>query len=225
VSDLQAQHEEAVLAGRLRLADDWGQPDLGYILIARPDPAATAGLTALQDDVLRLEPGLLRQPAPQLHASFAWLLQVRREYGQPKDEIWAARGERWLRAITAVARSTPPMRLRFDRLVVTDSAIIAVAAEPNPVARFRREITAALGVSWPITYPALGVVHVSLLRYRRPLADPAGLLAALARLRVAVETDVRQLLMIREVTFPTLQYDVLARLPLRGEARPHAAAG
>ena len=43
--------------------------------------------------------------------------------------------------------------------------------------------------------------------------------------RVAVETDVRQVLMIREVIFPTLQYDVLARLPLRGTARAQAAAG
>ena len=214
MSDIQDRHAPAVLAGQLELATSWGQPDLGYILIYRPDPAASAALSAFQDAVLALEPGLLRQPQEQLHASIAWLLQVRRDFGRDKDAIWAEQGESWLKTIAAVTEATPPMRLRYDRLVVTDSAVIAVAAEPNPMAEFRRELTAALGLSWPITYASLGVVHSSLLRYPRPLTDPARLLAAVTALEVSIEAGVRELLMVREFTFPTLAYDVVARLPL-----------
>ena len=124
---------------------------------------------------------MLRQPEAQLHASIAWLLQVRRDFGRPKDELWAEHGERWLTAIAAVTDATAPMRLRYDRLVVTDAAVVAVAQEPNPMAEFRRQVIGALGLPWPVTYSSLGIVHSSLLRYRQPLADPAGLLATVAK--------------------------------------------
>jgi hypothetical protein len=217
MTDIQERHAAAVLANRLEIASRWGQPDLGYILLFRPDPAASAALAALQDTVLAAEPSLLRQPEAQLHASIAWLLQVRREFGQPKETIWAEQGESWLKAITEVTDATRPMRLRYHRLVATDSAVIAVAQEPNPMAKFRREITRALGLPWPITYTSLGLVHSSLLRYRQPLADPAGLLARLAALPVSIETEVTELLMVREFTFPTLDYEILRRLPFAGE--------
>ena len=217
MTDIQERHAPAVLANRLEIASRWGQPDLGYILLFRPDPAASAALAALQDTVLAAEPSLLRQPEAQLHASIAWLLQVRREFGQPKEKIWAEHGDRWLKGIAGVAEATAPMRLRYDRLVVTDAAVIAVAEEPNPMASFRREITGALGLPWPITYSSLGLVHSSLLRYRQPLTDPAGLLAALAALPVSIETEVSELLMVREFTFPTLEYEILDRLPFAGE--------
>jgi hypothetical protein len=63
-------------------------------------------------------------------------------------------------------------------------------------------------------------VHSSLLRYRQPLADPAGLLATVAKLPVRIETEVSELLMVREFTFPTLDYEILVRLPLRARPAP-----
>jgi hypothetical protein len=218
MTDMQERHAPAVLANRLELASRWGEPDLGYILLFRPDPVASAALVALQDAVLAAEPSMLRQPEAQLHASIAWLLQVRRDFGRPKDELWAEHGERWLTAIAAVTDATAPMRLRYDRLVVTDAAVVAVAHEPNPMAEVRRQVIAALGLPWPVTYSSLGIVHSSLLRYRQPLADPAGLLAAVAKLRVRIDTEISELLLVREFTFPTLDYEILARLPLH--ARP-----
>jgi hypothetical protein len=216
MTDIQARHAPAVLAGQLEIATRWGQPDLGYVLLFRPDPAASAELGRLQQLVLEAEPSLLRQPAAQLHASVAWLLQVRKEFDRPKDEIWRAHGEQWVKTMAAVTDATAAMQLRYHRLVVTDAAIIAVAEEPNPMADLRHQITTALDLPWPITYSSLGIVHSSLLRYRQPLADPAGLLRRLAAIPVDVETEVTELLMVREYTFPTLDYEVLQRLPLGG---------
>jgi hypothetical protein len=164
--------------------------------------------------VLALEPALLRQPETRLHTSVAWLLPVGREFSEPKDALWAEHGEDWLKIIAAIAEGMPPMRLCYRRLVVTDAAVIAVAEEPNPVGAFRRELTAALGLSWPITYSSVEVVHTTLLRYRQPLSDPAGLLRRLESMPVAIETGVSELLIIRESLYYTLEYEVLRRLPL-----------
>jgi hypothetical protein len=246
VTDIRARHASAVLANQVHLATEWGKPDLGYVLLFRPDRAASAALSEIQERVHELEPSLLRQPVEQLHGSIAWLLAVAAEFGEPKDELWARRGDDWLKLIEAVADATAPMRVRYERLVATDAAIVAVAAEPdpaqpdpaqpdpaqpdpaqrfgpprfgppaNPMAEFRRSVTDALGLSWPITYRELGVVHSSLFRYSRPLTDPPGLLRQLERLPVAVETEVSEVLMVRELVYPTLKYEVLRRLQLGG---------
>jgi hypothetical protein len=218
MTDIQARHAPAVLANRVQLADRWGQPDLGYVLLFRPDPASTAELAAIQQGLLELEPSLYCQPAAQLHTSVAWLLAVARDFDQPKDEIWQEHGPDWLKAIGAVTDLTAPIRIRWQRLVATDAAIVSVAAEPTPFAEVRRQLVGELDLSWPITYSELGVVHSSLMRYRQPLTDPAGLLARLSSLPIDVETEVTELLMVREIVYPTLDYQVLARLPLRGRA-------
>ena len=187
---------------------------MGYLLLFRPDASASAALAERQQQVLALEPALLRQPEARLHTSVAWLLPVGREFSEPKDALWAEHGEDWLKIIEAITEGIPPMRLCYRRLVVTDAAIIAVAEEPNPVGAFRRELTAALGLPWPISYSSVGIVHTTLFRYRQPPSDPVGLLHRLQAMPVAIETQVSELLMVRESVYYTLKYEVLRRLPL-----------
>ena len=207
-------HTPAVLAGNVKLCANWGAPGIGYLLIFRPDPAASAALARLQEQVLAFEPALLRQPEAQLHTSVAWLMAVGRDFDEPKDALWAARGDDWLKIMESITERTEPMRLRYQRLVVTDAAIIAVAEEPTPVGGFRRELTAALGLPWPISYDSVEIVHTTLLRYRQPPSDPAGLLRRLEAMPVAIEAEVSELLMVRESMYYTFEYEVLRRLPL-----------
>jgi hypothetical protein len=220
MTDVQGRHAPAVRAGQLQITSAWGQPTLGYILMFRPDPAAAAGLAAVQDMVLEAEPSLLRQPASQLHNSIAWLLGTQARFDRPKAEIWQEQGDDWLKIITGLTDATGPMRLRFHQIVMTSAAVIAIAEEPNPVAEFRRELTAALDLDWPITYESLGIVHVTLLRYSQPLADPAGLLSRISAASISVETEIDELIMVRETVYPTLDYEILRHLPLRGGGTP-----
>lgn len=218
MSDVQARHAAAVRAGQLQITSSWGQPTLGYILMFRPDPAAVADLAAVQDMVLAAEPSLLRQPGSQLHSSVAWLLSTQADFGRPKDEIWQEQGDDWLKIITGLTDATGPMRLRFRKIVMTSAAVIAIAEEPNPVADFRRELTAALGLNWPITYESVGVVHVTLLRYRQAPADPAALLDRISAASISVEAEIDELILVRETVYPTLDYEILRHLPLCGSA-------
>jgi hypothetical protein len=214
MTDIQAMHAPAVLAGNVKLCPNWGAPGIGYLLIFKPDPAASATLAQLQEQVLALEPTLLRQPESQLHTSVAWLLAVGRDFAEPKDTLWAEHGDDWLKVIASITERAAPMRLRYERLVVTDAAIIAVAQEPTPVGEIRRELTAALGLPWPISYSSVEIVHTTLFRYSAALSDPAGLLRRLGTMPVAIQTSVSELLMVRESMYYTARYEVLRRLPL-----------
>jgi len=211
-ADTARTTDSAVLANRLRIAGNWGEPCLAYLLFFQPDPDATVAFGALQDILLGLEPSLLRQPAHALHVSSAFLVPVSGETDLPKDEIWQARGADWVRVIAGATAAMTPFRLRFSRLMVTDAAVIAVADQPNPISELRRVLTAALDLPWPITKGEL--VHTTLFRFSAALADPARLLRRAGDLETRIETGVPELQLVRETTFPSLNFEVLHRFAL-----------
>lgn len=209
---LQRQHAPAVRANQVLPAHRWGQPCRAYNVCIRPGPAGETALADLQATVLRLEPSLLQVPAAALHANLVWLLPVHEEFGRPKDEIWQRQGRQWVATLAGTAAKTSSFRLNFRRLAATDSAIITVADEPNPFGALRRELIPLLHL--PGSASAGHLAHVTLFRYAGPLRDPVSLLRWLSTMEFHLDIDVSQLLVIRERTFPSLDYDVLHRLPL-----------
>jgi hypothetical protein len=214
---VQAEHAPAVLANQLKLAARWGEPCLGYLVIGRPPAAMVTALAAVQDQVQAIEPDLHRQPPAGLHSTIGFLIPVFRPVDHDKDEIWRQHGPGWLAGIGAAAAEPGPLRLSFRRLVATDAAIIAVADAPNPVTGLRERLTAGLDLRWPLTKGPL--VHVSLFRYRQNLRDPARLLARLKAMDAAIDTEIGELLVVRETTFPLLEYEVMQRVPIGGPDR------
>ena len=210
---VQAEHAPAVLANKLTLAARWGEPCLGYLVIGRPPAAMVTALAAVQDQVQAIEPDLHRQPPTALHSTVGFLIPVFRPVDHDKDEIWRQHGPGWLAGIGAAAAAEPgPLRLSLRRLVATDAAIIAVADARNPVTGLRERLTAGLDLRWPLTKGPL--VHVSLFRYRQNLRDPARLLALLKAMDAAIDTEIGELLVVRETTFPLLEYEVMQRVPI-----------
>ena len=210
--DAQSRHSPALIANRLRLEHRWGKPCLAYMVHIRPGPCAAAALSAIQETILRLEPSLLRVPMPALHANLVWLLPAHQEFGHPKDELWQRHGPEWIAVLAAIAGTTGSFRLHYRHLVATDSAIIAVADEPNGMSALRRELTAVLAV--PGSLSAGELVHMTLFRYARPLRDPASMLRRIAATEFHVELDVSELLVVRERVFPSLDCQVLQRIAL-----------
>lgn len=211
-ADVQRQHAPAVLANKLQPARRWGQPCRAYNVCILPGSAGAAALAALQARVLRLEPSLLRVPEQALHASLAWLLPVHQEFGRPKDELWNRHGPQWITTLADVAGKTGSFRLSFRCLAATSSAIIIVADEPNPLSALRRELLPLLDLPGDAT--AGDLAHVTLFRYAKPLRDPPALLRWLAVTESPIDIDVSELLVMREQTFPSLDYQILHRIPL-----------
>ncbi len=172
--DVRRQHSAGVLANQVLLAGRWGQPCRAYNVCIQPDPGAAAALAGLQASVLRLEPSLLRVPESALHASLAWLLPVHQEFGLPKDVLWQRHGPRWLATVADAAATTTRFRLTFRQFVATDSAVIAVADEPNRLGALRRDLVPLLDL--PGSSSAGGLTHITLFRYATPLHAPARLL-------------------------------------------------
>jgi hypothetical protein len=214
--DVQRQHAPAVLANRLLPAHRWGQPCRAYNVCIRPGPTATAALSALQARVLRLEPALLRVPPHALHANLAWLLPVREEFGRTKDELWDQHGPQWLAILADAAAKATSFRLTFRRPVATNAAVITVADEPNRFSALRRELLPLLHVHGSSSPGNLA--HVTLFRYAAPLRGPASLLQWAAATAFSLDIDVSELLVIKERVYPSLDYQILARLPLASAA-------
>lgn len=221
---VQRQHSPAVLANRLLPAGLWGQPCRAYNVCIRPDPAGEAALAALQASILRREPSLTRVPGSALHANLAWLLPVHQEFGRPKDELWQRHSPQWVAPLTEVAAKTSSFCLSFRRLAATDSAVITVADEPNPFSALRRELTPLLDL--PGSASAGDLAHITLFRYAGPLRDPPALLRWLTITEFRIDINVRELLIIRELIFPSLDYDILHRLPTATvDAMPRGSPG
>jgi hypothetical protein len=210
-ADVQCQHAPALLTGRLRAERRWGRPCLAYHACIQPGPDARARLSVIQESVLNLEPSLLRVPERALHANLAWLLPVHQEFDRPKDELWQRHGPEWMAILDGIVGTAESFRLRFRHLVATDSAVIAVAGQPNRLSALRRELMSALSV--PGSLSAGELVHMTLFRYAGPLRDPATLIRRLAA-GTCVGVDVREVLVVREHIFPSLDYEVLRRIPL-----------
>jgi len=209
---VQRQHAPAVLANQVLPAHRWGQPCRAYNVCIWPDPPAAAALAALQARALRLEPALLRVPEQALHANLAWLLPVHQKFDRPKDELWQQHGPRWLATLAGTAAKTSSFRLTFQRLVATNSAVITVANEPNRLSALRRELIPLLDL--PGSSSAGDRAHITLFRYATPLRDPAALLKRLAATAFCLDIGVSELLVIKERVYPSLDYEILHRLPL-----------
>jgi hypothetical protein len=206
------QHEATVRANQLLASARWNRPCRAYLVCVRPGAAAAAALGRVQDRALRLEPSLLRVPQRSLHTSVVWLLPVHEEFGQPKDALWQRHGPGWVGTLAATAAGTARFRLHYRKLVATDSAVIAVADEPNQLSALRRTLVPRLDL--PGSTSAGRLAHVTLFRYAGPLRDPAAFADWLAVTEAGAGTEVSELLVIRERVFPALDYEVLHTLPL-----------
>jgi hypothetical protein len=210
-ADIQRRYAPAVLSGDLLVEHRWGQTCLAYHVCTHLGTDPEASLSLIQEDVLDLEPSLLRVPSHALHANLVWLLPVHQEFDRPKDELWQRHGPEWLAILDGIVGRAQSFSLRLRHLVATDSAVIAVAEEPNPFIALRRELKSALRV--PGSLSAGELVHMTLFRYARPLRNPALLIQRLAA-GVDIDVAVREVLVVRERIFPSLDCEVLHRISL-----------
>ena len=203
-------HREKVARNEVRVSPLWAQPCRAYNVQIELDSRIKSSLEKIQQSLKQAEPNLLVCPRETLHVSIARLLAVHSSYPVPKDSLWVRHGEEWTTELARIAAQSTGFRITYENVVATDSAVIALA---EPVNRIRRMIRERLRLPSETRNEA-DLVHTTLFRYRGPLSDPENLLSMLDDNSVEAAAEVDKLVVSKELVNPSLEAEVLARLPL-----------
>ena len=216
VTELREAHRAKVARNEVRVSPLWAQPCRAYNVQIELDARTRSSLERVQQGLEQAEPDLLACPSGTLHVSVAWLLAVHVDYPFPKDALWERHGDEWTTELGRIAAESGPFRITYSHFVATASAVIALAEPAEPVNRIRGMIRERLRLP-PETRNGADLVHTTLFRYRGPLSDPDRFLATLEDTSAGVSTEVDELVVSKELVYPSLESEVLARLPLAPE--------
>ena len=211
--ELREAHRAKVARNGVRPSPLWARPCRAYNVQIELDTRARSSLERTQRRLKRAEPNLLVCPRDTLHVSVAWLLAVHAGYPVPKDTLWERHGREWITELRRIAAGSAGFRVSYERVVATDSAVIALARPTGPVNRIRGMVRERLRLP-PETRNGADLVHTTLFRYRGPLSDPETFLAAIEGTTVDATAEVDELVVSKELVYPSLETAVLARLPL-----------
>ena len=212
-TELRETHREKVAHNEVRVDELWARPCRAYNVQIELDPHTKASLGETQQTLKRAEPNLLVCPQETLHVSVAWLLAVHASYPVAKDSLWKRHGEEWTTELNCIVAQSTGFRITYDHVVATDSAVIALAQPTEPVNRIREMIRERLRLPSETRNEA-DLVHTTLFRYRGPLSDPGKFLAMLEDTSAGATAEVDELVVSKELVYPSLTVEVLARLPL-----------
>ena len=211
--ELREAHREKVARNEVRVDKLWARPCRAYNVQIELDPRTRASLGETQQALMRAEPNLLVCPQKTLHVSVAWLLAVHASYPVAKDSLWERHGEEWTAGLNRIVAQSTGFRIAYEHVVATDSAVIALARPCEPVNRIREMIRERLRLP-PETRNEADLVHTTLFRYRGALSDPAKFLSMLEDTSAEATAEVDELVVSKELVYPSLRAEVLARIPL-----------
>jgi 2'-5' RNA ligase len=202
-----------VARNEVRVSPLWAQPCRAYNVQIELDPRTRSSLENIQQSLYQAEPNLLVCPEKTLHVSLAWLVAVHASYRVDKDSLWERYGEEWIAELRRIAAQSTGFRITYEHVVATDSAVIALAQPSEPVNRIREMIRERLRLPAETRNEA-DLVHTTLFRYRGVLSDPEKLLAMLEDASADATAEVEELVVTKELEYPSLEAEVLGRLPL-----------
>jgi 2'-5' RNA ligase len=212
-TELREAHRDKVARNELRASPLWARPCRAYNVQIELDPSARASLELIQKNLKRAEFNLLMCPGETLHVSVAWLLAVHASYPAPKDSLWERHADEWTTNLHRIAAESTAFRITYEHVVATDSAVVALARPTGPVNRIRRMIGERLSLPSETRNEA-ALVHTTLFRYGGSLPDPAQFLAMVEDESANVTSEVDELIVSKELVYPSLETEVLERLPL-----------
>jgi hypothetical protein len=201
---------DAVWRNDLSLARKWARPCHAVNVQAELDSRARDELERAQDPIVQMDPGLLRCPRSSLHVSVDWPLEVEYEYARPKASLLEQHRTAWVSGLDAIVPRFAPLQLHYRWVVVTDSAVIALAEPNDALTQIRNAIRAELSFPQPIR-PAATIVHTTLFRFSGALDCPDSFLRATAAIDLDVTTTVTALVLSEELVYPSLTTRTLAR--------------
>ena len=213
VMELREAHREKVARNAVRVSPLWTRPCRAYNVQIELDPPTRSSLGKIQQSIKQAEPNLLVCPPKTLHVSLAWLLAVHASYPVDKVALWERHAEEWMAQLRRIAAESTAFRITYEHVVATDSAVVALAQPSEPVNRIREMIRERLRLPSETRNEA-DLVHTTLFRYRGRLSDPEKFLAIVEDTSADATVEVEELVVSKELVYPSLEAEVLGRLPL-----------
>lgn len=197
------------------IADDhWGLPCLAYHVQPSLEPETRAAFERVQQAFAELWPSPVHVgPRHGLHVTIYPLVTVKG--GFDKEAYWQSIARQSRALLEDLCTGHRTLELRFSRLKVTDTAIIATATEETGLIeaireRIVRDIPPPPGQK-PIMYD---LIHSTLARYRTKESIPDEVVERIESLPVSIAAPVGEIRLVRETLFPCLATDEIAAFPL-----------
>jgi hypothetical protein len=198
------------------IADDiWGQPCLAYHVQPGLNSETQAALADLQQRIAGCWPFPLHLCPPKaLHVTIYALVPVKAEFD--KESYWRMIAEPCRSLLEDLCTGHGALELRFFKINVTNTAIIAVARdETGLIEAIRQRIADRIPPPpghKPLRY---NLIHTTLARY--PSSEPVSgsMIEQIESLPVAVPASVERIKLIRETLFLCQVTSEIASIPLR----------
>lgn len=193
----------------------WGKPCLAYNVQASFPVTAHGDIAAVQDHLKTLRLPQLRVPPPHAqHVSIYALVPVRWPDAD-KEDYWNEISTAAISSLQALCVDRRRFELRFDRLQLTPSAIIAVAAEtPDLIADIREHFHRTPGRPH-LPKPVYDIVHTTLARFERAEHVSEAIMREVSTMDISLTVEVEHLCLVRECVYPSLVLDEIVRFNLR----------
>lgn len=189
--NLAAHYDAMRTAATRQLAS--GAPDLdrlldaphdkrrGLTLLARPPAALTASTEAVLAEFRRVEPAQYYYPANDVHLTILSIISC-----YPGFTLAAIEPEAYRAAVRTVAQASQPFRITYAGLTASAGGIMVQGFPQGAGLQQLRDTTRVLfqesGLQQSIDQRyRLQTAHSTIIRFREPLANPAGLLALLKK--------------------------------------------
>jgi hypothetical protein len=199
------------------IADDlWGLPCLAYHVQPSLEPDTREAFEEVQRAIVEHWPEPLHVgPRPALHVTIYPLVPVRGAFD--KGAYWQDIAGPSQRLLEELCQGHQALELHFSRLKVTDTAIIATAAEETGlISAIRGKIVSDIPPppgQEPILYD---LIHSTLARFQTKASIPDDAVRLIESLPVSITAPVRHIRLVRETLFPCLVTEEIASVPLTG---------
>jgi 2'-5' RNA ligase len=153
----------------------------GLTVLARPPAAITAAVEALLVDFSRIEPAQYYYPATDLHLTILSLISAHAGFSLAAIEPAA-----YVQAVGEALQAAAPFAIRYAGLTAVPGGVLVQGFPQDEGLQNLREALRAhfrhAGLAHSIDQRyRLQTAHSTVIRFRRPLANPARLVAALER--------------------------------------------
>jgi hypothetical protein len=215
IHPLQYQFEQQVKSGNVAPETSWGKKVNAYNIHIRFSEHEQLQLERLQAKIeASTSEALLKIPREAIHISALWIVAALVDYGAPRDYVWKTNSNECLKIFNSIVPTLPAFTVYFSHLVITPSAVILVGQDDGQMASLRQTLKSSLPLPHQ-TNNNQEIIHTTLFRFKEKLKEPLKFWDLVHEQMLKVSTRVQELEIRREVTYPSLESELVCKIALQ----------